>query len=134
MALCPGLRRLLEHPPRAFHVQLAGGVACGEDRECQVHHRVRALHEFANAALVLHVTLAVFGLLPAPLGGIERPPGHPHHALDRARALEGGYDGDAQIAGGAGDRNGQPLRRHRAFVSHRPPCVKAGATMTAWLR
>ena len=86
------------------------------------------LTSVAHAAVVLDVALAVLGLLPAAIRGVERPARHAHDALDRARALERGHDRDAEVAGRAGHRHRQTLRRHRGGSIRSAAAIKRVST------
>src|SRR5215210_36984 len=71
-----GLGRLLEHPSRGSHVQFPCGLARAQNREREMDDDVRALDQFAYAPGVDHVALAILGLAPAAVGGIEPAPRH----------------------------------------------------------
>src|SRR5207302_1966262 len=101
--------RGLEYVARAVDVDGARGLARLEHREREMDDDVGAPDGLANRFLVLHVALPVLGLAPALALRVERAPCHAHHALDSPRSLECRDDGDAEIAGRAGHRDGQPL-------------------------
>ena len=85
-ALGAGLDRGVEHVPRPVDVDRARGVAGREDREREVDDDVGALDRVADALLVLHVALAVLGLLPALVARVELAAGHADDLLHLARA------------------------------------------------
>ena len=111
-ALGAGGDRGLEHVPRAVDVDPARAVARLEDRERQVDDHVGALHGVVDALPVLDVALAVLRLLPALRRGVERAPRHADDLLHLARALERVDERDPEVAGRAGNRDCQAVRRH----------------------
>ena len=70
---------LLEHAPRALHVQLARGVAGVEDRERQVHHDVGALDQRRARSSRRCTSPSRYSVFFQPcVGRVERAPRHAH--------------------------------------------------------
>ena len=82
-----------------------------------MHDHVGALDESRTLSGSV-VALAVLGLPPAVLGGVERPARHSDDALDRARALQSADDTDAEVARRARNGNGQATCRHGRVLPH----------------
>jgi hypothetical protein len=80
--------RGLEDVARALEVDRAGLLAAADDDEGEVHEHVGAIGEVFDGVLVEHVALPVLRLGHPERAGIERPPRHPEHALDRRVAIE----------------------------------------------
>ena len=116
-ALDAGLDGLLEHAPRALDVQVAGGEPASRIAKARCTTTCASLTRPRHARLVGHVALAVLGLAPAALGGVEGPARHAHDALDRARALERVDDPKPEVASGSGHGNRETGVGHGAVLS-----------------
>jgi hypothetical protein len=99
--------RRFEDVPRALDVDVARLSAGLHDDEGQMHHDVSAIDEALHRRAIEDIATAVLGALPAVDLRIERSPRHADYPLDLVRALEGADERPPEVAGRAGDRDGQ---------------------------
>ena len=97
------------------------------DEEGEVHHHVRAVERPLEHGLVTDVAPPVGHLVPAVLGGVERPAGHADHHRDAVVILQQRHEAEAEGAGRASDGDGEPR-----VGGHVTPSLASCRRFTSW--
>jgi hypothetical protein len=105
--LDPGGSRSFEDVARAGQIDLAALAAASDDDEGQVDDDVGVRDQSLDRIAVEDVAAPVFGLLPALRAEVEGAARHADHSPHLWSALQGGDERLADLAGRAGDCNGQ---------------------------
>ena len=122
--LGPGVARGAQRIQCPLDVDGTDGLraAGAGDHEGQVDDHVGAGERLAQRFLIAHVAPAVLHLVPALLGGVERPARDPDDPCHPRLRLQERHQAEPEGPGGAGDRHGQCVRSRGRHV----PVVPAG--------
>ena len=97
----------LEHVARARHVDALALLTRAEHDEGEMDDDVGVGDQGIDGLAIEDVALLVGGLRPAVGIGVEGAPGHADDPLDGGIPFERIDRGDSDLAGRAGDRNGE---------------------------